>query len=84
MCSGSISSGAVTHARSGTLTIRDKSAIMQKQQLTKEFHKPIITKFKKKTKVYSPFKDNIMEADVANVELISKFYKGIRFFIMRY
>ena len=53
---------------------------MQKQQLTKEFHKPIITKFKKKTKVYSPFKDNIMEADVANVKLISKFYKGIRFF----
>ena len=46
MCSGSISSGAVTHARSGTLTMRDKSAIMQKQQLTKEFHKPIITKFK--------------------------------------
>ena len=45
MCSGSISSGAVTHARSGTLTMRDKSAIMQKQQLTKEFHKPIITKF---------------------------------------
>ena len=50
MCSGSISSGAVTHARSGTLTMRDKSAIMQKQQLTKEFHKPIITKFKKKRK----------------------------------
>ena len=50
MCSGSISSGAVTHARSGTLTMRDKSAIIQKQQLTKEFHKPIITKFKKKRK----------------------------------
>ena len=50
MCSGSISSGAVTHARSGTLTMRGKSAIMQKQQLTKEFHKPIITKFKKKRK----------------------------------
>ena len=50
MWSGSISSGAVTHARSGTLTMRDKSAIMQKQQLTKEFHKPIITKFKKKRK----------------------------------
>ena len=83
MCSGSISSGAVTHARSGTLTMRDKSDIMQKQQLTKEFHKPIITKFKK-TKVYASFKDNIMEADVANVKLISKFYKGIRFFIMRY
>ena len=50
MCSGSISSGAVTHARSGTLTMRDKSAIMQKQQLTKEFHKPIITRFKKNRK----------------------------------
>ena len=63
--------------------MRDKSAIMQKQQLTKELHKPIITKLKKK-KVYSSFKDNVMEADVANVKLISKFYKGIRFFIMRY
>ena len=52
---------------------------MQKQQLTKELHKPIITKLKKK-KVYSSFKDNVMEADVANVKLISKFYKGIRFF----
>ena len=34
--------------------------------LTKELHKPIIRKFKKRT-VYSGFKDNIWGADLADM-----------------
>ena len=45
-------------------------------QLAEELHKPIIKKIKK-TKVYSGFKDN--RADLADMQLISKFNKGFRF-----
>ena len=45
-----------------------------------ELHKPIIRKFKKR-KVYSGFKDNIWGADLANVQLISKFNKRFRFLL---
>ena len=45
------------------------------EQLAKELHKPIIRKFKKRT-VYSGFKDNIWGADLADMQLISKFNKG--------
>ena len=40
----------------------------------KELHEPIIKKFEKK-KVYSPFIDNISSADLADMQLISKFNK---------
>ena len=50
---------------------------MSNQQLAKKLHKPIIRKFEKR-KVYSPFIDNICGADLADMELISKFNKGIR------
>ena len=46
-------------------------------QLAKELHKPIIRKFKK-GKVYSGFRDNIWVADLADMQLISKFDKGFR------
>ena len=46
-------------------------------QLANELHKPIIRKFKKR-KVYSGFKDNIWGADLADMQLISKFNKGFR------
>ena len=49
-------------------------------QLTKELHKPIIRKFEKRT-VYSRFKDNIWGADLADMQLISKFNKGFRFLL---
>ena len=49
-------------------------------QLAEEVHKPIIRKLKKK-KVYSGFKDNIWGADLADIELISKFNKGFRFLL---
>ena len=50
------------------------------EQLAKELHKPIIRKFKKR-KVYSGFKDNIWGADLADMQLISKFDKGFRFLL---
>ena len=49
----------------------------QNEQLTEELHKPIIRKFKKR-KVYSAFKDNIWDADLVDMQLISKFNKGFR------
>ena len=47
------------------------------EQLAKELHKPIIRKFKK-TKVYSGFRDNIWCADLADMQLISKFNRDFR------
>ena len=51
-----------------------------KEQLAKELHKPIIRKFEKRT-VYLGFKDNIWGADLADMQLISKFNKGFRFLL---
>ena len=48
--------------------------------LAEELHKPIIRKLKKGT-VYSGFKDNIWGADLADMQLISKFNKGFRFLL---
>ena len=52
----------------------------QNEQLAEELHKSIIRKFKK-GKVYSAFKDNMCGADLANMQLISKFNKGFRFLL---
>ena len=41
-------------------------------QLAEELHKPVIRKFKK-GKVYSSFRDNIWGADLADMQLLSKF-----------
>ena len=43
-------------------------------QLADELHKSIIRKFKKR-KVYSSFRDNIWGADLADMQLLSKFNK---------
>ena len=50
------------------------------EQLAEELHKPIIRKFKKR-KVYSTFNDNIWDADLADMQLLSKYNKGIRFLL---
>ena len=50
------------------------------QKLAKELHKPII-KTSKKIAVYSGFKDNIWGADLADIQLISKFNKAFRFLL---
>ena len=57
-----------------------KNEIKENQQLAEELHKPINRKFKKR-KVYSAFKDNIWGADLADMQLISKFNKGFRFLL---
>ena len=44
------------------------------EQLAKELHKPIIRNFRKR-RVYSGFKDNIWGANLADMQLISKFNK---------
>ena len=52
----------------------------QNKKLSEELHKPNIGKFKKR-KVYSVFKDNIWGADLADMQLVSKFNKGFRFLL---
>ena len=54
--------------------------IPQNEQLADELHKPIIKKFEKR-KVYSAFKDNIWGADLADMQLLSKYNKRIRFLL---
>ena len=49
-------------------------------KLANELHKPIIRKFNKR-KVYSSFKDNIWGADLADMQLLSKFNKGIKYLL---
>ena len=53
---------------------------MSDQLIAEELHKPIIKKFNQR-KVHSPFKDNIWGADLADMQLISKFNKGIGFLL---
>ena len=52
----------------------------QNLQLAEELHQAITRKFKKR-KVYSRFKDNIWGADLADMQLISKFTKGFGFLL---
>ena len=54
--------------------------IPENEQLANELHKPIIRKFEKR-KVYSTFKDNIWGVDLADIQLLSKYNKGIRFLL---
>ena len=49
-------------------------------QLADELHKQTIRKFEKR-KVYSSFRDNIWGADLADMQLLSKFNKGFRFLL---
>ena len=59
----------------------NKSAFNSERPLDlAEEYKPIIRKFKKRT-IYSTFKDNIWGADLADMQLISKFNKGFRFLL---
>ena len=50
------------------------------EELIEELYKPIIRKFNKR-KVDSPFIDNNWGADLADLQLISKFNKGFRFLL---
>ena len=57
-----------------------KNENMSDRRTKEELYKPIIRKFKK-GKVQSPFIDNIWAADLANMQLISKFNKKFRFLL---
>ena len=52
----------------------------QNRQLAEELHKPIIKKFEKR-KVHATFKDNIWGADLADMQLLSRYNKRIRFLL---
>ena len=56
------------------------SGVNENIKLANELHKPIIRKFNKR-KVYSSFKDNIWGADLADMQLLSKFNKGIKYLL---
>ena len=56
-----------------------KSEIMSNQQLAEELHKRIIKKFENR-KVHLSFIDNIWGADLADMQLISKFNKEFIFY----
>ena len=57
-----------------------KNDNISNKELAEDLYKPIITKFNKK-KVDSPFIDNVWGADLADMQLISKFNKGFRIFL---
>ena len=57
-----------------------KNENMSNQELANELHKPIIRKFEI-WKVHSSFKDIIWGVDLADMQLISKFNKIIRFLL---
>ena len=51
-------------------------------QLADDLHKPIIRKFKK-GKVYSPFRDNIWGVDLADMQSLCKYNKGISIYCVQ-
>ena len=57
-----------------------KNENMLNKKLAEELHKPILRTFWKQ-KVYSTFIDIIWGADLANMESVSKFNKGIHFLL---
>ena len=57
-----------------------KNEIKQNDKLVEDMQELIIIKFEKRN-VYSLFKDNIWGDDLANMQLIRKFNKGIRFLL---
>ena len=56
------------------------TAIKPNYQLANELHKQIIRKFKKR-KVYSSFRDNIWGVDLANMQSLRKYNKGIKYLL---
>ena len=61
-------------------SLANKSATEPNYQLANELHKQIIRKFKKR-KIYSFFRDNIWGVDLADIQSLSKYNKGIKYFL---
>ena len=70
----SAGSGVNMHANN------ERPSDLATQKLAEELHNQIIKKFKK-SRVYSGFKDNILGADLVDIQLISKFNKGFGFLL---
>ena len=68
----------------GAATLANKSTIKNEnnsnKELAEESQKPIIKTFNKE-KVHSPIIDNIWGSDLADMQLISKFNKWLRFLL---
>ena len=60
--------------------IENKGNLQTNLQLAEELHKPIIRSFERRN-VYFSFKDNTWSADLADMSLISKFNKGIKYLL---
>ena len=79
---------SASFARSETSATQNKSISgggiknenISNKELNEELHKPIIRKFKKRKK-YLCFVDNVWGTDLANMQLISTFIKGICFLL---
>ena len=59
---------------------KSKGSGLKNKELVNELHKPIIRNFKRR-KVYSSFKNNIWGVDLADMQLISKYNKGIKYLL---
>ena len=67
--------------RNGVSTsLPNKSTTEANYQLTNELHQQIIRKFKKQ-KVYLSFRDNIWSVDLAGMQSLSKYNKGIKYLL---
>ena len=55
-----------------------KNENISNKEFSKELHKPVIKNFNNR-KVHSPFIDIIWGADLADMQLVSKFNKAFRF-----
>ena len=58
--------------------LANKSATEPNYQLANEIHRQTIRKFKRR-KVYLSFKDNIWGVDLAEIQSLSKYNKGIKY-----
>ena len=61
-------------------SLANKSANEPNYRPANELHKPIIRKCKK-GKVYSSYRDNIWGVDLANMQSLSKYDKGIKYLL---
>ena len=66
--------------RTKASVINNKGNLFVNSQLAEELHKTIIKNFKRR-KVYSSFKDNFWSVDLADMQLISKYNKGIKYLL---
>ena len=61
-------------------SLANNSATEPNYQLANKFHKQIIKKFKRR-KVSSSFRDNIWGVDLADMQSLSKYNKGIKYLL---